>query len=809
MLLMAFPALAGLSQSAPAASLQRTPADGRQTVPTADQQKAPLAVRQAIAAADPQKPPVITRHTDPEPPADPVSYVDPFIGTGGHGHTFIGASVPYGAVQAGPTNIVKGWDWCSGYHYSDSVLTGFSQLHLSGTGIGDLGDILIMPYTGPVRITKGSQDHPTSGYASRYSHKHETARPGYYAVDLQDYGIRAELTATERVAFHRYHFSRKAPSHIIIDLQEGIGWDQPVETYIRRKDRFTIEGYRFSKGWAADQRVWFVIRSSVPLDHWQVFGDTKQGAGDQQAEGQKKGKTPDGTGQKGTWTKGLISFPGNPGNVLLKVGISPVSCAKALANIEAEIPAWDFEGVRASARNKWNKELSRIQLETKRTREKTIFYTALYHTMIAPALFNDHDGGYRGTDKQVYSNPGWNNYSVFSLWDIYRSCAPLATLIHPGRIDDFVNSMIAIYRQQGKLPVWPLMGNETDCMVGYHAVPLIVDAYLKGYRGFDTAVAFEAIKASSMRDERGLKYVKELGYIPADKEVESVSKALEYAVDDWCIAEMARRLHKTSDYDYYSKRAGYYRNYFDSTIRFVRPKLSNGQWKSPYDPFQSIHENGDFTEGNGWQYTWLVPQDVEGLIGLMGGDATFINKLDSLFDAHGDMGAQASPDISGLIGMYAHGDEPSHHVLYMYPFAGQQWKTAGRVRQVLHDFYTDKPDGLAGNEDCGAMSSWYIWSALGFYPENPANGVYVLGSPLFEKATIRLPAGRFFTIETVNNSADNKYIQRVEWKGKPYTKSFILHQDILEGGKLKIWMGNQPNPAFGQSPEDRPRSVNP
>jgi predicted alpha-1,2-mannosidase len=723
---------------------------------------------------------------------DPVSYVDPYIGTGGHGHTFLGASVPYGAVQAGPTNIVKGWDWCSGYHYSDSVLIGFSQMHLSGTGIGDLGDILIAPYTGAIKTNSGSQENPTSGYASRYSHRHEKARPGYYSVQLEDYGIKAEITATERVAFHRYTFPQGKAAHITIDLQEGIGWDQPVETFIRLKDAYTIEGYRFSKGWAVDQRVWFAIRSSAPVRNWLVFEGNDQGKGDS---------------LKGKKIKGVLSFDKNPGVVSLKVGLSPVSSENALANIDAEIPGWDFTKVVAQAKDKWNQELSRIRIETKDSAARKIFYTAFYHTMIAPALFNDHDGAYRGTDKQVYTAPGFNNYSVFSLWDIYRSCAPLTTLVQPDRVNDFINSLLAIYKQQGKLPVWPLMGNETDCMVGYHAVPLIVDAYMKGFRGFDVKLAYEAVKASAMRDERGLNYVKERGYIPADKEVESVSKALEYAVDDWCIGEMATKLGETKDAELYFKRAGYYKNYFDSSIRFVRPKMSDGSWKTPYNPFLSIHENGDFTEGNGWQYTWLVPQDVEGLVQLMGGDDAFTKKLDSLFTVSGDMGAQASPDISGLIGMYAHGDEPSHHVTYMYAFAGRQWKTAEKVRQVMRDFYTDRPDGLAGNEDCGAMSSWYVMSSMGFYPENPANGVYVLGSPLFDKASIGLPGGKVFTVEAIHNSAVNIYIQSAELNGKPYHKSYILHQDVVKGGHLTLVMGSRPNPEFGKLPADRPRSI--
>lgn len=721
-----------------------------------------------------------------------VASVDPYIGSGGHGHVFVGASVPYGAVQTGPANIVKGWDWCSGYHYSDSVLIGFSQMHLSGTGIGDLGDVLIMPYTGSVRTNRGTQENPTSGYGSHYSHDREIARPGYYAVQLDDYNIKAELTASERVAFHKYTFPKDQPANIIIDLKEGIGWDAPVETFIRQVDEYTLEGYRYSKGWAVDQRLWFAIKSNVPVKEFQVFnGDTKQ------------------TGKevKANEAKGVIVFAKSPGQVMLKVGISPVSSENALANIKAEIPGWDFTQTIKNANAKWDKELSKVSIETKDEAARRVFYTAMYHTMIDPALFNDHDGSYRGTDKKVYPNPGFDNYSVFSLWDIYRSCAPLATILHPEKVNSFVNSMLAIYKQQGKLPVWPLMGNETDCMVGYHAVPVIADAYLKGFKGFNAAEAFEAMKVTSTRDDLGLKYVKELGYIPADKEYESVSKAMEYAIDDWCIAAMAKKLGKTEDFEYYKKRAGYYKNYFDSTIRFVRPRMNDGSFKTPYDPFNSIHEKGDFTEGNGWQYTWLVPQDVEGLIKLMGGDEAFTRKLDSLFVAKGDMGAEASNDISGLIGMYAHGNEPSHHVTYMYAFSGYQWKTAEKVRQVMKDFYFDQPEGLAGNEDCGAMSSWYVFSSLGFYPENSASGVYVLGSPLFDKASIKVGAGKTFTVQAINNSADNIYIQSITLNGKPYTKSFITHQDVVNGGTLVVKMGNKPNLNFGKAIADRPSNA--
>lgn len=732
------------------------------------------------------------KQTQQLPESKSLAYVDPYIGSGGHGHVFVGASVPFGAVQVGPNNIVKGWDWCSGYHYSDSVVIGFSQTHLSGTGIGDLGDVLIMPYTGSVKTNRGTQDNPTSGYGSHYSHANETARPGYYAVKLEDHDVQVELTATERVGFHKYTFPKGKPAHIIVDLKEGIGWDAPVETFIRQKDEYTLEGYRFSKGWAEDQRLWFAIRSSVPLKQFAVYD------GDEKKEGKEL---------KAKFTKGVISFDNAPSQVMLKVGISPVSSENALANINAEAPGWDFNQVVNSANAKWTRQLSKINVQTADENAKRVFYTALYHTMIGPALFNDHDGSYRGTDKKVYTNPGFDNYSVFSLWDTYRSAAPLSTLLHPDKVGSFVNSMLAIYRQQGKLPVWPLMGNETNCMVGYHAVPVIADAYLKGFKGFDPAAALEAMKVSSTRDDLGLKYVKERGYIPADKEFESVSKAMEYAIDDWCIAAMAKKMGKTEDYQYYAKRAAYYKNYFDSTIKFVRPRMEDGSFKTPYDPFHSKHEKGDFTEGNGWQYTWLVPQDVEGLISLMGGDEPFTKKLDSLFEAKGDMGAEASSDISGLIGMYAHGNEPSHHVTYMYTYAGNQWKTAEKVRQVMKEFYTAKPEGLAGNEDVGAMSSWYVLSSVGFYPVNPAKGLYVFGSPLFDKASLRLQEGKTLTVQTINNSAENKYIQSITWNGKPYTKSYIRHEDIVKGGTLTIKMGNKPNYDFGKAEADRPNSL--
>ncbi|MDB4924122.1 GH92 family glycosyl hydrolase [Mucilaginibacter sp.] len=716
-----------------------------------------------------------------------LKYVDPYIGTGGHGHTFMGASVPYGAVQVGPNNINKGWDWCSGYYYADSVCVGFAQTHLSGTGIGDLGDVLIMPFTGAPRTDRGTQT--VLGYSSKYKHKNETVSPEYYSLKL-DNGVKVELTATERVAFHKYTFPANEQENIIIDLSEG-NQDRSTDTYLKLVDDHTILGYRFSSGWAKNQQLWFAIKSSVSLKDLKLFNANEARPG---------------TELKDKKVKGLISFAKPQGTVSFKVGISPVSSENALANINAEIPAWDFAAVVNQAKAKWEKELSKVAVETSDLAHKRTFYTALYHTMIDPALFNDHDGSYRGTDKKVYPNPGFNNYSEFSLWDIYRSTAPLSTIIHQDRVKDFINSLLVAYQQQGKLPIWPLMGNETDCMVGYSAVPVIVDAYLKGYKGFDVNLAYEALIKSSTRDDYGMKYIKEKGYIPADKEYESVSKAMEYAIDDWCIAQMAKKLGKTADYQEYTKRAGYYKNYFDESIKFVRPKMSDGSWKTPYDPLKSIHGKGDFTEGNGWQYTWLVPQDVEGLIALMGGDKGFIDKFDEFFKVTGDMGAEASSDISGLIGMYAHGNEPSHPMTYMYAFAGVQWKTAEKVRQVMREFYTDKIDGLAGNEDCGAMSSWYIMSSMGFYPCNPASGIYVMGSPLFDKVKIDVGGGKFFTTTVINNSSKNIYIQSMELNGVKYDKSFIKHNDVMKGGNLKITMGDKPNYNFGKLAVNRPKS---
>ena len=721
---------------------------------------------------------------------DVASHVDPFIGSGGHGHVFVGASVPFGAVQVGPSNFHQGWDWCSGYHYSDSVLAGFSHLHLSGTGIADLGDVLVMPYTGPLAISPGSQKDPDSGYASRYSHDREVVRPGFYSVDLLDHDVHAELTATERVGLHRYRYPDDRPAHLAIDLHFGNGGGRALETSLRRVDTATVVGSRRSTGWAKDQRVFFALRSSRPFAEFRIFQGDRRVAGDS---------------AEGRGLRAIASYEGSPGEVLVRVGLSPVSEENALANLEAEAGHADFDAVAAAATAAWNEQLGRIQIKTD-DRTKRIFYTALYHTMIAPALFNDHNGDYRGADLQVYRNPGFDTYTIFSLWDTYRAAHPLFTLTQPERVGHFIQTMLAIRDQQGKLPVWHLMGNETDTMVGYHAVPVIVDAYFKGLLEADPERAFEAIKNSALRDERGLDSIKEIGYIPAEKGSESVAMAMEYAIDDWCIAQMANALGKHEDEEYFSKRAKAYREYFDPATKFMRGKLSDGSWREPFDPVASAHRRDDYCEGNGWQYLWLVPHDPEGLIELLGGDAPFCEKLDQLFSVESVKTEGASADISGLIGQYAHGNEPGHHTTYLYAFAGQQWKTARLVRQILTTLYSDQPDGLSGNEDCGQMSAWYVFSALGMYPVNPVAGVYVFGSPLVDEATITLPEGKTFTIVARGNSPDNIYIQSAELNGQPYAKSFITHADIVAGGTLTFLMGPEPNKAFGTAPEDRPAS---
>ncbi|KAA2238927.1 glycoside hydrolase family 92 protein [Chitinophaga agrisoli] len=702
-------------------------------------------------------------------------YVDPYIGSGGHGHVFVGASVPFGAVQAGPANIFKGWDWDSGYNYGDSIMIGFSHLHLNGTGIGDLGDLVIMPYTGDIKTDKGTEANHRTGYSSLYSHRQEQARPGYYSVLLDDYHIKAELTATERTACHQYHFPGGAIARVIVDLKEGTS-DRATNTYIEQVDATTFKGYRYSSGWAKDQRVYFAIRTSIPVKQFSVYNeDTLQ------------------TGQKGQGKaiKGLMSFDDAPFTLQMKVSISPVSADNALANMQAEVPGWNFHQIIAAADAKWNKELSKIKVETKDEREKRIFYTSLYHTMIDPALFNDVNGDYRGADKQVHEKAPFANYSILSMWDTYRAAHPLYTIIEPERTADMINSMLAIYQQQGKLPIWHLNANETGTMVGISSMQIVAEAYLKGIKGFDINKAYEAVKGTAMGDSLGLMYVKAFKTIPADKFRGSVARALEYGVSDASTALMAKALHHEEDYAYFQKRAKNYKLYYDPETKFFRGIFADGSKRTNFDPMKAPFP--DYTEGNAWQYLWLVPGDVPGLIELLGGRDAFTARLDSFFTLQLKAEGHTLADLTGLIGQYAHGNEPGHHIAYLYALAGQPWKTEEKVRYIMKEMYRDQPDGIIGNEDCGQMSAWNVFSSMGFYPVFPASGAYVIGSPAVDKAVIQTPSGKAFTVEAINNSPENIYIQRMELNGKPYTNRLLQHKDLVAGGTLKLWMSKQPN----------------
>lgn len=722
-----------------------------------------------------------------------TKFVDPFIGTALHGHVFLGANVPFGAVQLGPTNITQGWDWCSGYNYADSTIMGFSHTHLSGTGIGDLGDILLMPVTGNVILERGVAGKPETGYYSLFSHNDEKAIPGYYSVYLKRYNIKAELTATERVGFHQYTFPESGDTKMIIDLQAGIGWDQPVQSFIRQVNDTTVEGYRYSKGWAADQRIYFTAIFSTPIAALNIF-DSSATINQQSGIGKK--------------IKALISFKAGADKVVqVKVGISPVSTANAFENIKAEIPGWNFQEIVTKADAAWNAELKKIRVTSKDTSKLRIFYTALYHTLIAPSVFNDHNGDYLGTDKKVYPNASFTNYTTFSLWDTYRAAHPLFTLLQSDRVNDMISSMLAIYQQQGKLPIWHLMGNETNTMPGYSGVQVVADAYLKGFRGFDTSLAWQAVKTTAMGDERGLFFIKKYGYIPADSVPESVALGMEYSISDWGIAHMAKRMGKTADFGYFSERAKNYKKYYDSSIGFVRGRMTEKEWRTPFSQFESRHRKDDFSEGNAWQYTWLAPHDVQGLIKLLGGEKKFTEKLDSFFVLKNDMGKEASSDISGLIGQYAHGNEPSHHITYMYTYAGQPWKTADKVRYIMANLYTDKPDGICGNEDVGQMSAWYILSALGFYQVNPSDGVFVFGSPIVDDAVLHLGNGKTFHIIVKNNSSQNKYIKSIRLNDKNYLNTYITYRDIMAGGKLQIEMTSQPSGTWGTNRSSWPQSL--
>ncbi|MGE5199222.1 MAG: GH92 family glycosyl hydrolase [Rhodospirillaceae bacterium] len=720
-------------------------------------------------------------------------YVDPFIGTGGHGHTFPGASMPGGLVQLSPDSGKQGPDWSAGYHYSDTEIAGFSHTHLSGTGIGDLCDILVTP-------TQAGADMPRT-VTSPFSHDREQASPGYYSVDLQAYDIRAELTATRRVGLHRYSFLRPAARSqpaVLFDLGFAINGDEPVETQLTIEGPTTISGYRFSRGWAKDQRVFFAARFSTQFQTWLV-GDPEGYSGERRQV-------------QAARARGLFRFVLRPGQpVLVKVGISPVSVEGAHRNLEREMPGWEFDGARRAAATAWERKLQRVRIETPDKARKTVFYTALYHSLLAPTTCADVDNSYRGSNGEIQPAAAFQNHTVFTLWDTFRALHPLMTLIQAERVDELVQSMMAVYRESGRLPVWPLWSNETDAKIGYHAAPVITDAIFKGLTTVNRGEALDAMKASAMQDARGLKWLKPpetRGYIPADQEAESVSKTLEYAFDDWCIAQLAARLDRLDDRRFFETRAGFYRNVFDASTGFMRPRLTDGSWKAPFSPRYSGQGARDYTEGGAWQYTWSVMHDVRGLMALMGGAEAFVRKLDELFDEAPIVeGEPVAPDLSGPIGQYAHGNAPCHHVAYLYAYAGAPWKSAARVRQIASTLYRTGPEGLCGHDACGQLSAWYLFSAMGFYPVNPAEGVYVIGAPQVDKAAIDLGAQRTFTIEAQDLSPVNRYVTGATLNGTPLDRCWVSHADIAAGGTLRLTMGAEPNAAWASSPDAAPPSM--
>ncbi|MBI4891709.1 MAG: glycoside hydrolase family 92 protein [Acidobacteria bacterium] len=733
---------------------------------------------------------------------DPTRHVNVFIGTGGHGHTYPGATLPHGMVQLSPDTYNFDWDWCSGYHYSDSSIMGFSHNHLSGTGVGDLLDFLLMPGTGPAKTEPGSRDNPGSGYRSRFSHSDEKAEPGYYSVLLKDYNIKAELTATERVGFHKYAFPASDTSHFILDLSHAYGGPERVASAtLNIVDNTTITGGRQVNAWAKGRHMYFALRFSKPFERAElVAGKTALEAAARTANGRD--------------IKTLVHFKTTAGEVIyVKVALSAVSVEGALRNLQAEAPDWNFDAVRAKAHDAWKKELSRASITTSDTRRREIFYTALYHTLLAPTLFDDVDGQYRGMDNQVHKlAAGEHNYSTYSLWDTYRALHPLYTLMQQERLPSLINCLV---RQGGEspagVPIWPLQGRETFCMTGYHSAPVVAEAMAKGVKGVDYELAYSQLYKRAMQDDyRGLGMLRKYGYIPSDKEEESATKTLEYSYDAWAVAQIARQLGKTGDYETLLGQAALYRNLWDKSTGFIRPRLENGEWAGPFDPKTTgvSKKWRDYTEANSWQATWGAQHDPLGYIKLMGGREQFVAKLDALFTESSDTVGEKVVDMTGLVGQYAHGNEPSHHIAYLYNYAGAPYKTQQRVRHLLENLYGNTPDdGVSGNEDCGQMSAWFVISALGFYAVDPAGGNYVFGTPLFDRAEIEMASGKKLTVEAIRKSPADFYIQSVELNGKPYDKAWFPHSAVANGGKLVFKLGPQPNTKWAAAPEAAPPSM--
>lgn len=665
----------------------------------------------------------------------------------------MGANVPFGLVQLGPTEPTRGWDWCSGYYYDDDELIGFGHMHLSGTGIGCLGDVAFLP----VKDFKQT--------STRFKHEAEKVHPGYYSVQLTDPNVLVELTATERCGFHRYTFKNGAKAQLALDLSQCIGWDKLNDCLLTQESATRLTGFRRSNGWAADRRIYFSIDFSQPVTVHRL--DSME--------------------------RVVVSVADNTKPLLVKVALSPVSIDKAKLNMQAELAGWDFDAAVKSADEAWNRELARIEIQTNDRTKKRIFYTAMYHLMTSCSKFNDVDREYRGADGKVHK-ADFTNYTTLSLWDTYRAAHPLMTVAFPEMQRDFAQTFLNIYKQQGRLPVWHLMGSETDCMVGNPGAIVLADLTMKGFVE-DKELALEALKATQMKDIRSLGLLKKYGYIPwnLEPENETVAKALEYCAADDGVAKVAKLLGKKDDYEYFFNRSRSYKKYYDPETRFLRAVDTDGKFRLPFNPFFAEHRTNDYTEGNAWQYTFLVPHDVKGLIKLFGSDKAFMSKLDSLFFVEGWAGDNASPDMSGMTGQYAHGNEPSHHVIYMYNYAGRPDKAAPLLRKMLNEMYLDQPDGLSGNEDVGQMSAWYILSSVGLYQVDPVGGRFVIGSPLFDKATVNVGGGKTFTVVAKNNSDKNIYVQSARLNGKTLKNSYVGFNDIRHGGTLELVMGPKPS----------------
>ena len=744
-------------------------------------------------------------HPSPEstvPSADVSRFVNIRIGTGGHGHCYPGATVPFGMVQLSPDTYNQGWDWCSGYNDSDGSIMGFSHTHLSGTGIGDMLDFLIMACTGPVKTVPGTRENPDAGYRSRFSHNDEKSVPGYYSVLLRDYGIHAELSAATRAGIHRYIFPQNKSSYFILDLDHGYDDGAGVVRWADLKvvGNDTLVGGKSTNRWARGREIYFAMKFSRPFDRLEIL-----------AEGQP---LPDASREvRGESIKAILHYATKEQEtILIKTGISGVSAEGALRNLDADIPAWDFEGVRADAAALWEKQLSRIQVEGGTQKQREIFYTALYHCFLAPTISDDVDGSYRGMDGANHKlPPGLHNYSTFSLWDTYRAAHPLFTIVQPERVPDLANCLIRMAKESSLgMPIWPLQAKETQCMTGYHSATVIAEAIHKGFAGIDVNEAYAVMKKEATQSEiRGLPLYRKYGYIPCDLYAQSVSTTLDYAYNDWATSSVAKAAGLHADAESFRRRSLNYRNMYDKTTGFMRPRLEDGSWALPFAGNEMGHSKKwrDYTESNPWQTTFAVQHDPQGLAELMGGREKLVEKLDGIFTASSALPPDAPDDFAGMVGQYAHGNEPSHHIAYLYVYAGAAHKTQERVSSLMETMYDNQPNGLAGNEDCGQMSAWYVMSAMGFYAVDPISGNYVFGTPLFDKVTIDTGHGRRFVLQAQRRSSADQYIESIERNGSRYDKAWFTHRDLAAGGTFVLRMSSQPNINFGSQSHLLPPSV--